>query len=115
LKLLIRPDGRRWDLLILCVLPEVTDLIFRIREAPSGAPYELSDIVEKAKAKAGKLIIKKTGERYPPFYNESYDRILRDEAELEERWMEMFDGPVSHGLAEDPEEYAGLWVSGAPT
>ena len=115
LRMLIKPDGRRWDLLILCVLPEKTDLIFRVLEAPSGEPYELSEIVEKAKTKAGKLIIKKSCERWPPFYNESFDRILRDEAELEERWEEIFESPSTFELAEDPEEYEGLWVSGAPT
>lgn len=115
LRLLIKPDGRRWDLLIACVLPEKTDLIFRVLEAPSGEPYELSEIVEKAKTKAGKLIIKKSAERWPPFYNESYDRILRDEAELEERWEEIFESPSTYELAEDPEEYDALWVADAPS
>ena len=115
LRLLIKPDGRRWDLLIACVLPEQTDLIFRVLESPSGEPYELSEIVEKAKTKAGKLIIKKSLERWPPFYNESFDRILRDEAELEVRWEEIFESPSNHGLCEDPDEYESLWVSGAPT
>ena len=109
-----KPDGRRWDLQIACVLPERTDLIFRVLEAPSGEPYELSEIVEKAKTKAGKLIIKKSGERFPPFYAESYDRIIRDEAELEQRWEEIFDSPIQLELVEDPDEYPTLWVSGAP-
>jgi hypothetical protein len=114
LRNLIKPDGRRWDLLILCVLPEKTDLIFRVLETADGEPYELSEIVEKAKMKAGKMIIKKSGERWPPFYNESFDRIVRDEIELEERWEEIFESPTTLELAEDPDEYPGLWVSGAP-
>lgn len=114
LRALLRPEGRRWDLLIICVLPGETNLMFNIREAPTGAPYELSEIVEKAKTKVGRQIIKKSEERFPPFYNESYDRIVRDDAELEERWQEIFDSPVKFELAEDPEEYQTLWVSGAP-
>jgi hypothetical protein len=114
LRALIKPDGRRWDLLILCVLPEQTDLIFTVRAAPTGEPYELSDVVEKAKAKAGKEIVKKSGERFPPFYNESYDRILRDEAELEAFWQQIFDAPVKLELVEDSEEYDALWVANAP-
>jgi len=113
LRLLVKPDGRKWDLLIVCVLPEKTDLIFKVLARVEGKAYELSDIVEKAKTKAGKLIIKKTGERFPPFYAESYDRIIRDEIELEERWEELFEAPTTHELAEDPEEYAGLWVAGS--
>jgi hypothetical protein len=114
LRALLRPDGRRWDLLILCVLPGETQLIFTVRETTQGTAYELSDIIEKAKAKVGRQIVKQSGERFPPFYSESYDRIVRDDAELEERWQAIFDSPVSHELAEAAEEYDALWVAGAP-
>lgn len=112
-KMLVRPDGRHWDLLILCVLPERTELVFTVRESPAGKPYELSDIIEKGKSRAGRAIIKKTGERYPPFYSESFDRIIRDEAELEERWMEIMESPAGEGLAEDPSEYPTLYAQNA--
>jgi hypothetical protein len=109
---LCRPEGRRWDLIILCVLPEKTELMFRVHQGPTGETYELSDIVEKAKTRVGRKIIKATGERFPPFYGESYDRIVRDDAELEERWMAILGSPVEHELTEEPEEYAWLYVPG---
>ena len=115
LRALLKPDGRRWDLLIVAVLPERTELMFKVREAvATGRPYELSDIVEKAKTKVGRTIAKRTEERWPPFYEESYDRIVRDEAELEERWQAIFDAPVNEELAESAEEYDALWVADAP-
>ncbi len=115
LRALLQPDGRKWDLLIVVVLPERTELLFKVREAmATGRPYELSDVVEKAKTKVGRQIVKKTEERWPPFYEESYDRIVRDEAELEERWQAIFDAPVEEELAESPEDYDGLWVADAP-
>ena len=40
---LLRAEGRKWDLLILCVLPEQTELIFTVHEGE-----ELSNIVEKS-------------------------------------------------------------------
>jgi hypothetical protein len=109
---LLKPDGTRWDLLVLCVLPEVTEMMFRVRESPIGRPYELADIVEPAKGKAGKRIVKRTGERWPPFYSESYDRIVRDEAELAERWQQIVDSSVDAGLCEEPDEYPCLYVHG---
>ena len=109
---LIKPEGRKWNLVILCVLPTETNLIFTVNRAAGGSPYELSDIVEKAKAKVGNAIIKKSGERVPPFYHESYDRILRDADELEARLMEILESPVAHELVEDPEEWDSLWVAG---
>lgn len=111
LRALVKPDARKWDLLIACVLPEITELMFVVRERPTGEPYELSDIVEKAKAKVGRDIIKKSGERYAPFYAESYDRIIRDEGELEDRWSAILESPVAAELVEDPEDYDSLYVA----
>jgi hypothetical protein len=113
-KQLTRPEGKRWDLVILCVLADRSELIFTVREGRDGRPFELSDVVEQAKRKAGAVIIKNTGERFPPFYTESYDRIIRDEAELEERFNEILESSVKAELAEDPEEYATLYVADAP-
>jgi len=111
---LLKPDGRKWDLLILCVLPEQTELMFTVREAgATGEPYELADIVEAAKRKTGAKIIKASGERFPPFYHESFDRIVRDDSELEERWSAILESPVQLDLAQEPEEYEFLWVAGA--
>lgn len=106
---LLRPEGRKWDLMILCVLPGATELVFQVMQGPKGT-YELSDIVEKAKTKAGKLIIKNTGERFPPFYSESYDRIIRDDGELEEHFQRILYSMVDAELAEDPEAWDALWV-----
>lgn len=111
---LMKPDGRKWDLVALCVLPEETMLMFRVRDIPSkGIPYELAVIVEPAKRKAGNQIIKKSGERFPPFYQESFDRIVRDDSELEERWQAIVDAPVQLELCEESDDFETLWVPGA--
>ncbi len=111
---LIKPQGRKWDLVIVCVLPNRTEMMFTLYEGPDGSPFELSDIVEKAKRKAGAKVIKRSGERYPPFYFESYDRIVRDEAELAERWDAVLASPVEAELVDDPEQWPALWVANAP-
>ena len=82
-----------------------------VRQKISGEIYELSDIVEKAKGKTGREIIRNTGERFSPFYGESYDRILRDPAELEDKWNAILGSPVAAELVEEPEEYEGLYVA----
>jgi hypothetical protein len=110
---LLRADGKKWDLLILCILPAATELIFTVRDTPHGTPVELADVVEPAKRRAGRRIVHNTGERFPPFYTESYDRIIRDDAELEERWQAILESSVTQELAEDPEDYDGLWVANA--
>jgi hypothetical protein len=105
----MKPDGKSWDLVIACVLPAQTELIFRVAEG-----NELSDIVEKAKKRAGKDIVKKSGEKWPPFYDESYDHIIRDDAEFEEFWTKILESPVELELVDEPGDYPELYVSGAP-
>ena len=106
---LMKPDGKKWDLIIACVLPSVTELMFRVTEG-----NELSDIVERAKKRTGKDIVKKTGEKWPPFYDESYDRIIRDDVEFEEFWTKILESPVDQELVEDPGDYVGLFVADSP-
>ncbi len=106
---LMKPDGKKWDLIILCVLPHQTELMFRVSEG-----NELSDIVEKSKKRAGKEIIKETEEKWPPFYDESYDHIIRDDGEFEEFWTKILESPVDLELVEDPGDYPDLYVADAP-
>ena len=92
-----------FEQLILCVLPAATEIMFRY---PSGG--EFSDAFEKAKSKAGKYIIKKSEERWSPLGTESYDRIVRDEAEFEERWAQIFES-CAELESEDGDEYPWFW------
>lgn len=111
-KELLRAQNKQLEYQIVCVLPETAELMFKVRGAEDGRPVELARVIESAKRKAGKRVVKATGERFPPFFAESYDRIVRDEAEFEERWMAILESPVRQELAEEPEEYATLWVAG---
>jgi hypothetical protein len=108
---LMKADGRDWNLLIVSVLPEQTDLIGTLVSPGGEGADKLTSLVERAKTRAGKEILKVTGERFPPFYGESYDRILRDEAELAMFLDQIARGPVDVGLAESPEEYSTLWMT----
>src|SRR5580704_11196822 len=80
LRALLQPSGTRWDVLVVCVLPDATELMATAGAGKDGRPVELSEVVEPAKRRASKAIIKKSGERFGPFYEESYDRIVRDDA-----------------------------------
>ena len=110
LRALTRPSIGRPSIVIACVLPEKTELMCLVGPNARGETIELSQSIEKSKAKVGRAIIKQTGERYPPFYAESYDRIVRDRAEYEERWQAILASPVEAELAEEPDAYPHLYV-----
>lgn len=112
LKAILNSEGRTLFFQIACVLPERTEMIFRLNGIEENRQAEFAKIIEGAKRKAGKQIIKSTGERFPPFWEESYDRIIRDETEYEDRMMTILESPVSSELAESPETYRQLFVKG---
>ena len=110
LRLLMKADGSKWDIVAASVGVEETEVIFRVRCSPSGKPAEIADIVEPAKRKAGRQIMAKTGEHYPPFYVESFDRIIRDETELEERLSQIIGKALEDEGHEDPRDCLFLWL-----
>lgn len=69
------------ELFAMAVFADHTELMGRLN---SSARKDLSEIVDRARNKVIKLIQKKSGERFPVFYGETYDHIVRDEAEYEE-------------------------------
>lgn len=99
------------DIHLLCVVPEESQILFAVRPKADGSQPELSDVIEKAKRKAGKRIMKKSGEQWPPFYGESFDRIIRDEVEFEEHWLSILGLSVDSGLVEEPEDWPALLVT----
>lgn len=110
-RLVLRLHGKKLMLDAALVLAERTEIILRMKEGPDGDEYELSDVVEKCKIKAGKAIIKESGERWPPFWGESFDRIMRDEAELSERLEAMLAAPEAEEEPCEADLYPTFFLS----
>lgn len=110
---LLRLDGRKWRILAMTILPDRTELLCEVEPDKSGTRAELSDLVEKGKTQAGKAILKLTEERWPPFYGESYDHIVRDESERETFYDGIVDGAMATELVETPEDWPTLYVRDA--
>lgn len=110
---LVKSDGRKFDVFTLGVWPDRTELVFRTLDTSRGIAFELSKVLGSAKSQAGRAIIQRTGERFPPFYEESYDRIIRDDEELMERIEAIASVPVSEGLAAEAEAYSTLYLKDA--
>ncbi len=108
---MMKAQRRKFDFVILVVLPERTDMIFTLQPGAEDEELELSDVVEKAKRKAGAQIIKRSGERFPPFYAESFDRIIRDDGELETLWNQVLTSPETEGVCEDADNYPYTFAS----
>lgn len=100
---LLKTDGRALNVLAARVDEEQTQMLFRVLGEKDERPVELSDVIERVKTKVGKQIIKASGERWSPFYGESFDRIVRDDAEYAELQTAFF--------SDLPEDEDFIWLN----
>jgi len=70
---------------------------------PEAEP--LAKIMQRIKGKAARLINQKEGKEGALWQREYYERAIRDESDLEEKYNYIVYNPVKGGLAEKPEDY----------
>lgn len=78
-KNMISRVGKSCEIFALCVAPGETHLLLC-----QNGTKDFAQLIVTAKRKAGKAITDATSERFPPYYEESFDRIVRDVDELNE-------------------------------
>jgi len=99
-------DRRRIDLDAAVVMPDHVHMIFRMR---SGA--SLSGEMHGIKGFSASEINRLTGHRGAIWMDESFDHIVRNENEWEQKIEYVRQNPVTRGLAKVPADYQWLWVA----
>lgn len=110
LQTFLRSGSRKLDIDAACVMQEETSLVFRAQQTGKGTPYEISKVVEPVKRKVGAKIIDNTGERWSPFWEESFDRIIRDESEYEEKMAEIEEAAFAESASQDDSDCGWLYL-----
>jgi putative transposase len=103
-------NGRSIDLDAAVVMPNHAHTIFRLIE-----PHKLSRVLQQIKGRSARQVnqlLKQTHSVKPAslWMDESFDHIVRHEAELQEKIEYIQQNPVRSGLALKPEEYRWLFV-----
>ncbi len=98
-------DGKYYELVALVVMPNHVHLVL----APS-ASFSLSRILKGIKGVTARQINEKRGVRGRLWQDESFDRIVRDQTELQEKLEYMVGNPVKAGLTVEPWQYPGWYV-----
>lgn len=108
-------DGRAYELLAYCIMPNHVHVVFSIGSASSirlpehplkgQTPYVVTNIltsIKKYTAVRANKVLKRSGQFWQ---DESFDHIIRDGAELEKTiWYVVFN-PVKAGLVNDWPEW----------
>jgi putative transposase len=98
-------DGNIYDLVAFCIMPNHVHLVFMPLEKAKDVFYSLSEILQSLKrhtARQSNLILGRSGAFWQ---DESYDHIVRDEAELERIAKYIINNPVKAGLVDGPTKW----------
>ncbi|MCK9589891.1 MAG: His/Gly/Thr/Pro-type tRNA ligase C-terminal domain-containing protein, partial [Terrimicrobiaceae bacterium] len=118
-------DHGQYELYAACVMPDHVHLLFepQVKEnTDDGTPvfFTLTEILQGIKSSTAHRIKKAAGRQGEPVWEkESFDRLIRSEADLEEKFNYIVRNPWDAGVVGPDEDYAWVWTpesasAGAP-
>ena len=100
---------------IACVMPDHIHMLIQplpIQERGREGVHSLAEILHSIKsfsAHAANKLMKRNG---PLWQEESFDRMIRSESDLHEKWNYIWNNPRELGLVGPMEEYPFIWTPG---
>jgi REP element-mobilizing transposase RayT len=95
-------DGHFYELRALQVMPDHFHVLLRPRPG-----FTLRHVMKGIKGVTARRLNQQRRSRGRLWRDESYDRIIRDQKDLEEKINYMFMNPVRAGLTKEPDSYIG--------
>ncbi|MFH1747486.1 MAG: transposase [Planctomycetota bacterium] len=104
---------RKMTLYAACVMPDHVHLLFAPHEIQPNQWVSLGELMHSIKRYSAREINKLRGVQGSVWLDETFDRIIRDEAEFIEKWEYIEANSVTAGIVEHPGEYMWFWKSDA--
>lgn len=102
----VEGNNKYYRLHILVVMPDHVHLILNCLNN-----FNLSDIMKGTKGVSAHLINKYRNTKGSVWLDESFDRIIRDEKEFDEKMVYIYNNAFKKGLVENPDDYKWLFVN----
>jgi REP element-mobilizing transposase RayT len=117
-------DRLHYELYVACVMPDHVHLLFEPQikdqtQAGKTVFWSLSEILHGIKSSTAHRINKLRGATGPVWDRESFDRVIRSESDLEEKFSYICRNPWDSNVVDQNEDYPWLWTqelssAGAP-
>jgi REP element-mobilizing transposase RayT len=104
--------GRKWTAHALTVMPDHVHILATPLEASKGRWHSLSTILHSVKSVSSLKINQLRRRRGPLWQSESFDRIVRNEKEFDEKANYILSNAVKARLVADGWKYDGFWCPG---
>jgi putative transposase len=101
-------DGLLFELLAVVVMPTHVHMALIPRQTDAGQ-ISIPEIMQAIKGASAHRINKELGRQGRVWQQESFDRALRREEQLEDKIYYMLENPVRAGLVRNPLDYPWTW------
>lgn len=105
--------GKKVKCYVACVMPDHVHLLLQplpIQEAGKEGVHPLSEILHSIKSFSAHAVNEAMQRTGPVWADESFDRMIRSEADLHKTWNYIWDNPRRIGLVGPMEEYPFIWM-----
>jgi REP element-mobilizing transposase RayT len=100
---------KKWHLYAATVMPDHAHLLVQPLQKRPEQWFPIGEILQSVKRHSALQINTRRGRTGPLWLEESFDRIVRNEAEFREKLTYIAGNAVKNGLAHDPLEYPHFW------
>ena len=114
----------QYELYVACVMPDHVHMLFepQVKDESDGGEsifWTLTEILHGIKSSTAHRINRLRGDRGPVWERESFDRLIRSQSDLEEKFSYICGNPWNSTLVDPAEDYRWLWTqemssAGAP-
>ncbi|MGE5214196.1 MAG: vitamin B12 dependent-methionine synthase activation domain-containing protein, partial [Nitrospirota bacterium] len=109
-------NERRYDLYAACVMPDHVHILIepKVKNQDSSATefYSLTEILHTLKSFTAHKINEQEEKSGPVWERESFDRLIRSETDLQEKFNYITRNPWDAGVVRPGEDYAWVWYPG---
>ena len=108
--------GKKMKCYAACVMPDHVHLLIQplpIQETGSEGAHSLTEILHSIKSFSAHEVNKMMKRSGPVWTDESFDRLIRSEADLHKTWDYIWNNPRTIGLVGPMEDYPYIWMPGA--
>jgi len=106
-------NGRKVQMHAFVVMPDHVHMLFTPLFDEQGEPFALAKILNGIKGASSHSVNKLLGRKGVLWEAESFDRIIRADADFEYRMLYIVQNPIAAGLAGGPDDYRWAWRESA--
>jgi methionine synthase I (cobalamin-dependent)/REP element-mobilizing transposase RayT len=108
-------EHNQYELYVACVMPDHVHLLFepQLKEQNSSEQtifWSLTEILQGIKSTSAHRINKAAATQGPVWEKESFDRLIRSERDLQEKFHYIARNPWDAGIVSQNEDYPWLWT-----